>query len=269
LGDATRDERRPSIGADMKEILQAGSILAGQAKSSTPAATSLSQVLRARLVQYGIDGGTLADASEERLKWLTAEAALQVLVAVRAAFNALKPDGAPVFGSRDIKVLSVLASIVARWGLALMLDGNVLPEEFREGTKGKIGEQEARQLPEAIALVTRCLNLDQVEGAPVEPEELLNLLMPQFLPVYLPALLQWRRQGSKVADGLLEKVLNFVSPYVAMSMLMMLTKPSSAPWLITEASQLLSKQLLRHEGVYCLLKILVPDPDDREYILRC
>lgn len=247
----------------LKDLLQQGSVLAGQSNSSTPKATNLSEVLRDRLQKQGQTPAV--DASEEALKWQTAQAALNLLVSVRSDFNALqsKDDSIPAFGSRDIKVISTLASIVARWGLAALLDHDVLPDELKDQTpKGKITETTTGNLQEVVELAAQTLNISWHDAELVQPEELLNLILPQYIPLLLPALLQLRHSGWPGAAIILNKILEFLSPSVTISMLMLLTKPGSAPWLITEASQLLSQQLTRHEGVYCLLRILVPEFDD-------
>lgn len=141
-------------------VLAAGSVLMGLAEGPAPLPTptrpkdSLSTILRRRLLAFdelcrgeswsacGLPPLELgADRTEAQLKTSTADSGLRLLrlVAARAddsgpSTSSVSTQLPPVFGARDIKVISTLAGVVGRWGISGRVLEGVLPATLREGT---------------------------------------------------------------------------------------------------------------------------------------
>lgn len=148
----------------LNALLHAGGVLAGTARGNVPVAPAqagvqaqLADLLRARLASARSilpeqwlqaqsltatnDGGDDDNSRNEALvKLATAKLALVILLGLQYEEDRQKlrqpapiandAPVAPVFGSRDIELIQTLALLVARWGLATVVQDGILPPQM-------------------------------------------------------------------------------------------------------------------------------------------
>jgi hypothetical protein len=141
------------------------------------------------------------------------------------------PSQVPVFGMRDIKVIQLLAALVARWGLAALVETGILPPEMRDrpapapsddvgvsqGSSSRIslldedgdGAKEAETLADMTREVVQHLLLtDPEHGAPQPKGEVRTVVLPMLLLPALASLLQLAKDGDTWADQSAGALLN-------------------------------------------------------------
>lgn len=129
----------------------------------------------------------------------------------------------PVFGMRDIKVIQLLAALVARWGLAALVEPGILPPEMRDrpasatredsgasqGSSSRLSQLDddgdARQA-EALANMTRqvvqhLLLAEPEHGQARTRGEVRTVVLPMLLLPALASLLQLAKDGDTWAEG--------------------------------------------------------------------
>ena len=138
----------------MSEVTAAGSLLLGlEAGPGSIRSSTLAAVLSQRLTSF-IESTPPVDtlppdagADEAALKHMTAHYATLLLshAAAAAKLAAQTPTPStssatapppPRYGSRDSKVIGMLAGVVGRWGIAARVQDGVLPASVKERTKG-------------------------------------------------------------------------------------------------------------------------------------
>ena len=223
----------------LSKLLHAAGILAGSVKGSVAVKASVpgkeaqlvdllvARLASARAVLPGewLDFSSLTvqdDAlDEDSVKLATAELAMALLLALQSAEEDEKaklPDGpanaeappAPVFGSRDIKIIQTLSTLVARWGLAAPVQSGVLPAEMQDKpvkAQAKIAEIDEgmenlrSQHLESCTAHCATLLLPEKKGGQLQAISLPLLLVPT-----LAALLQLSHEDH--TDKLSEKRLH-------------------------------------------------------------
>ena len=132
------------------------------------------------------------------------------------------PSQIPVFGMRDIKVIQLLAALVARWGLAALVETGILPPEMRDkpasatsddtasrqGSSSRISlldEDSDAKKAEALADMTRpvvqhLLLAEPEHNAPQARGEVRTVVLPMLLLPALASLLQLAKDGDTWAD---------------------------------------------------------------------
>lgn len=217
-------------------LLQFAGILAGQIKpvaelSKKPDGTKpqLADVLAQRLASIAEDvsealvlPGTRPsqwhDLDETHLKTWTGRYALALLQQLQQyelreaekqasassaaeSSKAAQQPAPPLFGIRDIKTIQILASLVARWDLAFLLDQGILPSEMQERVPAlQVIEQEEEQRAEELKYTTEaCAALLLWKSTVALKGELQSAVLPHLLLPTLAALLQLENTGTKLS----------------------------------------------------------------------
>lgn len=227
----------------LSKLLHAARILAGSVKGSVPVKAAqpgreaqLADLLdarlasaRAALTEEWLQSNGLAsqagDSSEDAVKLATANFALALLLAlqnaeenekVRSSSTSISRDdaSAPVFGSRDIKTIQTLASLVARWGLATLVETGIIPAEMQDrpaNARAKIAEideEGERSKAQNLAATTKGCTALLLPINPMRAREVQAIVLPLLLVPCLAALLQLAQSdSSQTADASLQKLL--------------------------------------------------------------
>lgn len=208
----------------LKSTLAACSLLVGVAEPPpklTSQKDSLSSILLRRLQGFHDQLGLVqlpTDPTERQLKLTTAQAASKALQLIASLVEersepaaststAQNAPQAPVFGVRDVKVLSMLSGIVARWGVGLKVDEGVLPSGLvdRPPPRSKItelveeGEDTGDPLSETVQglLHLTRISKDSSEGA----KQLAGIVAPQVLLPLIGGLVQLGYAPTQHAEG--------------------------------------------------------------------
>lgn len=240
----------------LKTVIQAASRLVGVTDTASPKPKTLAAILSSRLDAFhslstswpstapNPSRTTLDALSEIGLKRLTAHHALSCLLLISDKLNnnqftftsTSQPHAStstsstipspPLFGSRDLKVLSMLSGVIGRWGLAALVLEGVLPSSLRDGARkqksdsstssGRFSEitqedeeeerQESKLLCEMTKSVMGVAVVDKNNNAGMttkERQQLASIVLPQLLIPLLGALLQlgsfenldWAKKG--------------------------------------------------------------------------
>lgn len=226
----------------LKDIISAASYLLGitapttSNQSTSTVKDSLSSILLRRLISFRQqinkwssqpDLPFISSASSySEIEWkrITAESSLFCLILISQTISNSTSNSSnkqphaststsssipppPLFGSRNLKVLSMLSGVIGRWGLASKVVEGVLPQSLRDGAPRRaetskfteiIGEEEERDLQVefdslnklsreiwSIVLVSRS---DNSRGG--DKEQLAGIVLPQLLLPLIGALLQ-------------------------------------------------------------------------------
>lgn len=217
----------PTSTIPLAGLLEAASILAGQAKSSNElikkphgGRPELGDVLAQRLSSISSDvSSTLSldsprarewhDLDEVSIKKWTGRYALALLQqlqlheafeaekrasasAVAETSKAAQQPPAPLFGVRDIKTIQILASLVARWRLAFLIDQGVLPSEMQERvpTVQVIEEDDTQRADDLKNVVEACCDILLWQSPLRLKGEIQSVILPHLLLPTLAALLQ-------------------------------------------------------------------------------
>lgn len=214
------------------KLLQACNVLAGQVKAPVDlvrkqhgSKPELADVLAQRLASISDDVTEVLSLSEPRsadwqdldehtLKQWTGNYALALLQelqkhelqesekrtsasAAAGTSKAAQQPLPPLFGIRDIKTIQILASLVARWNLALLLDPGVLPSEMQErvpAIQAIEREEDARMQMLKIA-AEACSDLLLWTSPTGLKGEIQSAALPHLLLPTLAALLQLDNVG--------------------------------------------------------------------------
>lgn len=208
-------------------LLQAASVLAGQAKPSNElikkthgGKPELGDILAQRLSSISSDVSSILsldslrasdwqDLDEVSIKKWTGRYALALLQqlqlhealeaekrasasAVAETSKAAQQPPAPLFGVRDIKTIQILASLVARWRLAFLRDQGVLPSEMQERVPAVqvIEEDDTQRADELKTVVEACCDVLLWQSPLGLKGEIQSVILPHLLLPTLAALLQ-------------------------------------------------------------------------------
>lgn len=213
----------------LSELLKAANVLSGQTKPdnvSTKRLAStkpnLADILGQRLdsISRSLSEWDLLDTSrepwhkleEEALKRYTAQYSVTILssfaqyeyieaekriaaLSAASTSRAAHQSAAPLFGMRDIKVIQTLSSLVARWGIASLLDQGILPSEMQERTSSlKVIDLDESQRKQGLRDMARTAVEMLVHGGQQQKGEIQSVVLPHlFLPT-LGALLQLQHE---------------------------------------------------------------------------
>lgn len=225
----------------LKDVITAASYLLGLTISPTPNQStstvkdSLSSILLRRLISFKQQINEWStqphlpslsfttNSSELELKRITAESAIFCLLLISENISNSSSNSSnnqpyaststssipppPLFGSRDLKVLSMLSGVIGRWGLASKVVEGVLPQSLRDGAPKRaetskfteiVGDEAERDLKAefdslnrlskeiwSIVLISRG---DSSRGG--DKEQLAGIVLPQLLLPLIGALLQ-------------------------------------------------------------------------------
>ncbi|KAM0786858.1 hypothetical protein ACM66B_002284 [Microbotryomycetes sp. NB124-2] len=279
---------------NLKSLLAACRVLVGVDEPARKIAlatkpTSLSDVLSRRLDQTRqldlvlVPQQPNQDASERSLKLATSDAAGRALIQLERRVSSSEldhdhkptpststaPPPPPVFGIRDIKVIGMLAGIVARWGIGLALDETVLPPAFADSTRAQphsriqeVTDEDEQQHKDTLSttvsmllsLVTRTDR--QTDGQ----RQLGSIVAPQVTPLLLAGLCQLAYNNERSGDwnGQLETFANSLPVSASIATLLPLLSSAASPtWFKAMIAKLLSDQLTRPGGVRSLLVVVV------------
>ncbi|KAL8281142.1 hypothetical protein RQP46_006500 [Phenoliferia psychrophenolica] len=249
------------------------------AKGYAPTATTLSP--------------SLATDSEDSLKLATADCAIALLshAATAARLESLlplpststaPPPSTPSFGSRDTKVLGMLAGVVGRWGIASRVLTGVLPASVKDrkdgappAAQGRFAEvvedePDTAGLEEVVRNTLEVVLLEKGVHRDSPAGQLAAIVLPQLLLPLVGALVQLAHgphesdTATTWAKTSLARLLRMNTPIVVLSTLLALTSaayPTHA-WLRPNLANLLSAQLLRPGGVRSLLILVAGNEDE-------
>lgn len=234
---------------NLKETLQAASYLAGTSKppnrllqSNGNPPAKLADILRFRLaifsdavpgwmedetvkrITHTSESTTISAADEKQLQLLTAVAALYILLQLQKceqedkAMSANKPStskaiqAAPTFGMRDVNVIQTLASIMARWGTASVIDHGILPPDMQDKEQRIVTLKEddtdekrntlLRYFAESALMILVRPAEDRNEANAFWAVELQTVTLPHLLLPTLAAILQLQRTGCIARDAI-------------------------------------------------------------------
>lgn len=216
----------------LKELLQAASVLSGQTKPSNelvkkPNASKpeLADVLAQRLSSISTDLTAVLrfdsrttppwyQLEEIEIKKWTGKYALALhqqlqqhelqeaekrasASSVAESSKAAQQPPPPLFGIRDIKSVQILASLVARWSLAALIDQGILPSEMQERVPAlQVIEQDDDERAEELKSVAGACSAILLWKSPLGMKgELQSALLPHLLLPTLAALLQLENAG--------------------------------------------------------------------------
>lgn len=214
------------------KLLQAASVLAGQSKSSVElvkktnaSKPELADVLAQRLSSIADNvrdalnlqnapASRWQDLDESALKTWTGRYALAFLEKLHeheqhesekqasassaaGTSKAAQQPPPPLFGIRDIKTIQILASLVARWNLALVLDQGILPAEMQDRVPAlQVIEQEEDERAEELQKTAEgCCALLLWKTPLGFRGEIQSAVLPHLLLPTLAALLQLENTG--------------------------------------------------------------------------
>lgn len=191
---------------DLGYWLRAASILSGQ--QATAQKPSLQGLLSQRLQDYSqatsstteAANVTACDLTEFDLKLRTAAEALRTLQGLHNNCTVLPLTEAPTFGARDVKSITLLAGVLAHWGLTPYINVNLLSPGLLKVHEPAMSSanQEARlsELQERVRSVLELVVASPTSSQPSTSQnrllsaeqQLAKLLIPSLVPVLFPAL---------------------------------------------------------------------------------
>lgn len=219
----------------LPKLLSTANILAGQSKPTNElvkrpgGAKLLADVLAQRLSSISDDVGKalLPDAAtpqgcqncdEAGLKTWTGRYALAILQqlqlheeieaekrstasAVAGTSKSAQQPPPPLFGIRDMKTIQILASLVARWSLASLLDQGILPSEMQERVPAlQVIEQDDVQRTEELKATAQACSAILLWTSPLATQgEVRSAVLPHLLLPTVAALLQLESAGSNIS----------------------------------------------------------------------
>ncbi|KAK4057427.1 hypothetical protein OIO90_001496 [Microbotryomycetes sp. JL221] len=188
---------------------------------------------------------------------------------------------APTFGVKDIKVISTLAGIVARWAIGLRLQDNVLPPAFSDtqtmmtNKSHSVRIQEIEhddvsmdesdsKLSETVLDVLSIINNSKHVSSTPGQAQLSSIVAPHVMPLLFAAMTQLANTGSTRQDPASEwsarsqALAQRLNPSATISTLLpLLSSPASPSWFRASIAHLLSTQISRPNGVRSLLFIVI------------
>lgn len=244
--------------ASLRSIIAAGTVLLGTSEaSSLPSPSrpkdSLSTVLLRRLESFAAAANaqqwqlktypaetTGVTPSQVELKGMTADYAADVLnlISLQLDDNSAQPAAStskapviPVFGQVDIKVISTLAGIIGRWGLANRVDEGIIPPSLGDIARG-VGVSRA-----GVAKISEIVEREEDEQAQQARRQKLGWLVKAVLDVVM---LHQDNRGSAKAQ-LAAIILPQLLPHLLGALVQLVYSGNSEPWASTALEYLVSR----------------------------
>ena len=220
--------KRKLAKSGLRVYLEAGAVLCGRgsaAKQSGKNNETLTAVLHRRLRDAStslqeagrspLDLPADLPIQQHRLQALVADASLTVLQNIRQfALPApvVSEAAAPIFGVQDTKTLTLLSSVVARWGLIPLVQPGVLPPHMYDGDVQPLrdGPVNSQTLANFTKSVLDLLFPPAIEGASSSKalaDSFQDILLPHLLSILLACLVDLNHRGREWASEALSKLL--------------------------------------------------------------
>ncbi|KAI0638028.1 hypothetical protein C8Q77DRAFT_405922 [Trametes polyzona] len=271
------------------DLFRAAAILTGPLNASDARPSDLKDVLLRRMKSYAEAMGKGTPTDDMALDVLQSHTALEALTLLEFLHqslrdtgpNANQEEGKVLLGTRDLALIRTLLSILFKWGVDPLLERIVAAIPSTSASQGiaRASIIDLTGLPHEFSMLssisTRLLALVLPAGpgsaisqsgvtAALLNQHLSNLLMPCILIGWLPKLLT--SDTMSTVDAVRPLIMHLLSRLPASHVIsavgqVMSSPPSSLPYVRRTCTFILSRQLLRPEGIRGLCESVFGEED--------